>query len=158
MKKFILILSTLLMFIDQLIKYFVIHNLELYKSIKLIPNFFYITFVKNDGAAFSILSGNRWLLIAIGIIALIFMIKLIIMDKKITKLDVVSYSLVIGGILGNLVDRVLYGSVIDYLDFYLFGYNAPVFNFADSCIVIGAIIIICVLIKEGNNYESNNSR
>lgn len=158
MKKFILILSTLLMFIDQLIKYFVIHNLELYKSIKLIPNFFYITFVKNDGAAFSILSGNRWLLIAIGIIALIFMIKLIIMDKKITKLDVVSYSLVIGGILGNLVDRILYGSVIDYLDFYLFGYNAPVFNFADSCIVIGAIIIICVLIKEGNNYESNNSR
>lgn len=158
MKKFILILSTLLMFIDQLIKYFVIHNLELYKSIKLIPNFFYITFVKNDGAAFSILSGNRWLLIAIGIIALMFMIKLIITDKKITKLDVVSYSLVIGGILGNLVDRVLYGSVIDYLDFYLFGYNAPVFNFADSCIVIGAIIIICVLIKEGNNYESNNSR
>lgn len=158
MKKFILILSTLLMFIDQLIKYFVIHNLELYKSIKLIPNFFYITFVKNDGAAFSILRGNRWLLIAIGIIALMFMIKLIIMDKKITKLDVVSYSLVIGGILGNLVDRVLYGSVIDYLDFYLFGYNAPVFNFADSCIVIGAIIIICVLIKEENNYESNNSR
>ena len=158
MKKFILILSTLLMFIDQLIKYFVIHNLELYKSIKLIPNFFYITFVKNDGAAFSILRGNRWLLIAIGIIALMFMIKLIIMDKKITKLHVVSYSLVIGGILGNLVDRVLYGSVIDYLDFYLFGYNAPVFNFADSCIVIGAIIIICVLIKEGNNYESNNSR
>lgn len=158
MKKFILILSTLLMFIDQLIKYFVIHNLELYKSIKLIPNFFYITFVKNDGAAFSILRGNRWLLIAIGIIALMFMIKLIIMDKKITKLDVVSYSLVIGGILGNLVDRVLYGSVIDYLDFYLLGYNAPVFNFADSCIVIGAIIIICVLIKEGNNYESNNSR
>ena len=158
MKKFILILSTLLMFIDQLIKYFVIHNLELYKSIKLIPNFFYITFVKNDGAAFSILRGNRWLLIAIGIIALMFMIKLIIMDKKITKLDVVSYSLVIGGILGNLVDRVLYGSVIDYLDFYLFGYNAPVFNFADSCIVIGAIIIICVLIKEGTNYESNNSR
>lgn len=158
MKKFILILSTLLMFIDQLIKYFVIHNLELYKSIKLIPNFFYITFVKNDGAAFSILRGNRWLLIAIGIIALMFMIKLIIMDKKITKLDVVSYSLVIGGILGNLVDRVLYGSVIDYLDFYLFGYNAPVFNFADSCIVIGAKIIICVLIKEGNNYESNNSR
>ena len=158
MKKFILILSTLLMFIDQLIKYFVIHNLELYKSIKLIPNFFYITFVKNDGAAFSILRGNRWLLIAIGIIALMFMIKLIIMDKKITKLDVVSYSLVIGGILGNLVDRVLYGSVIDYLDFYLFGYNAPVFNFADSCIVIGAITISCVLIKEGNNYESNNSR
>lgn len=158
MKKFILILSTLLMFVDQLIKYFVIHNLELYKSIKLIHNFFYITFVKNDGAAFSILRGNRWLLIAIGIIALMFMIKLIIMDKKITKLDVVSYSLVIGGILGNLVDRVLYGSVIDYLDFYLFGYNAPVFNFADSCIVIGAIIIICVLIKEGNNYESNNSR
>lgn len=158
MKKFILILSTLLMFIDQLIKYFVIHNLELYKSIKLIPNFFYITFVKNDGAAFSILRGNRWLLIAIGIIALMFMIKLIIMDKKITKLDVVSYSLVIGGIFGNLVDRILYGSVIDYLDFYLFGYNAPVFNFADSCIVIGAIIIICVLIKEGNNYESNNSR
>ncbi len=158
MKKIILILGTLLAFIDQIIKYLIIHNLEELKSVKVIQNFFYLTYVKNDGAAFSILSGQRWILIVVSIISFLLLLYYIYKDKKICKLDVVSYSLFVGGILGNLIDRVFYGKVIDYLDFYIFGYDAPIFNFADMCIVIGALIILYSLIIRGDYYEDSNSR
>ena len=70
MKKNVLIFSLLFAFIDQVIKYFVINYLELYKSIKVIPNFFYLTYTQNDGAAFSILSGGRWFFVVMGVVAL----------------------------------------------------------------------------------------
>ena len=62
--------------------------------------------------------------------------------KKLDKFDIIGYSLLTGGIIGNLIDRIIYGYVIDYLDFYIFNYNYPVFNFADISIVIGVIIVI----------------
>lgn len=158
MKKFIFILTGVLTFIDQILKYLVINNLEEFSSIRVIPNFFHLTFIKNDGAAFSILSGGRWFFIGIGVIALIFLIRYIFLDKKICKFDVVSYSLVLSGILGNLIDRICYGSVIDYLDFYLYKYNAPVFNFADMCIVIGGFMIIYTLVVKGDSDENIYSR
>ena len=71
MKKNVLIFSLLFAFIDQVIKYFVINYLELYKSIKVIPNFFYLTYTQNDGAAFSILSGGRWFFVVMGVVAII---------------------------------------------------------------------------------------
>lgn len=158
MKKFILIFTMLLTFIDQIAKYLVINNLELYKSIKVIPNFFYITFAKNDGAAFSILSGGRWFFIAIGVIALVLIIRYIFIDTKISKFDVASYSLVVSGILGNLIDRIVYGYVVDYMDFYIYKYNAPIFNFADMCIVIGAFMVLYSLTIRGDRIENTNSR
>ncbi len=147
----------LLIGIDQVVKYFVVSNLEQYKSIKLIPNFFYMTFVKNEGAAFSILDGGRWIFVIIGLLALILIIRYIFLDKKIKRYDVVSYSLVIGGIAGNLIDRIVQGSVVDYLDFYILGYNAPVFNFADMCIVIGTFMIMYILVIKGDSNENNHS-
>lgn len=158
MKKIIFMLTGFLIFIDQILKYLVINNLEEFNSIRVIPNFFHLTFIKNEGAAFSILSGGRWFFIGIGLIALIFLIRYICLDKKICKLDIISYSLVLSGIIGNLIDRICYGSVIDYLDFYLFNYDAPIFNFADMCIVIGGIIIIYTLVVKGDNDENNYSR
>lgn len=157
MKKAIVIVSSLLVFIDQLIKYVVINNLEIYKSIKVIPNFFYITYVKNDGGAFSIFSGGRWFFIAAGLICLIFIIRIIVKDKLITKFDLFTYSLLIGGILGNVIDRVFYSSVVDYLDFYILKYDAPIFNFADICIVVGVFMMLYKILK-GDNYENSNSR
>lgn len=157
MKKIILVLSTILVFIDQIIKYFVTNNLDLLSSIKVIPNFFSITYVRNTGAAFSILSGNRWFLVAIGVIVLFAIIIFVILDKKITKYDTISYSLIIAGSLGNLIDRVCYGSVVDYISFSLFKYNAPIFNFADMCIVIGAFMLLYAVITKGEFYEVNNS-
>jgi signal peptidase II len=157
MKKLIFLFSMLLIGIDQVVKYFVVSNLEQYKSIKLIPNFFYMTFVKNEGAAFSILDGGRWIFVIIGLLALILIIRYIFLDKKIKRYDVVSYSLVIGGIAGNLIDRIVQGSVVDYLDFYILGYNAPVFNFADMCIVIGTFMIMYILVIKGDSNENNHS-
>ena len=84
--------------------------------------------------------------------------KYYIPDTKISKFDTVCYSLVTSGIVGNLIDRLFYGKVIDYIDFHIFGYDAPVFNFADMCIVIGALMIIYILIVKGDSDENIYSR
>lgn len=158
MKKFIILFTIILTAIDQIIKYFITTNMEIYKSVKVIPNFFYLTYVKNDGAAFSMFSGSRIFLIIVAVIVLIILIRSIIMDKRIKKIDILSYSLILAGIIGNLIDRIIIGKVIDYLDFYVIGYNAPIFNFSDICIVLGGIIILYNLIFKGDEYENINSR
>jgi signal peptidase II len=158
MKKLIIILSLLLVIIDQIIKYIVISNLNLLDSINIIPNFLNITYVTNSGGAFSILSGNRYLFIILGFIAVIYIIRYIMSYSNITKVDLIAYSLVISGIIGNLIDRIIYGYVIDYIHFYISSYSFAIFNFADMCIVIGVILIIYNLFIKGDSYETNNGR
>ena len=158
MKKRIFLFSMLFVFIDQIIKYLISSNVSLHESINVIPNFLYITHVNNDGAAFSMLSGGRWLFVAIGVISLILLIRFILLDTKISKFDCLSYSLVLSGIVGNLIDRVVYGFVIDYIDFNVFGYDMAIFNFADMCIVVGVLMIIFILIIKGDSDEIVYSR
>lgn len=157
MKKFIFIISIALIGLDQYVKYIVINSLEMLKSIKIINNFFYLTYVENDGAAFSIFSGYKWFFIIIALLAIAILIKYIIMDKKIYKIDVLAYSLVLSGIIGNLIDRIYVGRVIDYLDFYIFGYDFAIFNLADTFLVIGAFLILYNLIVKGDSNEKINS-
>ena len=99
---------------------------NLFKKKNIINNFFNLTLVHNDGAAWSILSGNRLLLIFISLIALIIIYYLFIKDKDLKKIDILTYGMLIGGIIGNLFDRIIYGYVIDFLDFNIFNYNYPV--------------------------------
>ena len=80
-----------------------------------------------------------------------------LLDKVKTKLEIISYSMFLGGILGNLFDRVFYKEVIDFISFNLFGYKFPIFNLADSFIVIGAIIFIIIMIK-GDRNENRSKR
>ncbi|MDD2625443.1 MAG: signal peptidase II, partial [Bacilli bacterium] len=128
-------------------------------SIKVIKNFFYITNINNTGAAFGILQDGGIIFIILSIIALVGLIRYVIIDKNIVKLEAISYALVLGGILGNFIDRIMYGYIIDYLDFYFFGYNFPVFNLADMCMVIGFMIIIFnMFISKGETNEINISR
>lgn len=155
MKK-ITIISLFILLVDQIIKYIVINNMSLYKSIEIIPNFFNITYVENIGAAFSILSGNVLFLILISLIAIILIYLFLIKNKKLNKLQITMYSLLIGGIIGNLVDRIFRGFVVDYLDFSIFGYNFPIFNFADVCIVLSAIALLFINIKEEKNDTHSN--
>ena len=150
MKK-IIPLSLILFIIDQVVKLIVSFNVELNSSIMVIKNFFYISHVHNYGAAFSILYGNRILLIIVSVIALFFLYKFLLKNKEFKNIEVVIYSMLIGGILGNLFDRIVYGYVIDYLDFYIMGYNYPVFNIADTCIVISVILLIYDTIKGDKN-------
>lgn len=148
MYKKLTIYSIILIVIDQVIKIVVNSNLKLYESITIIKNFFNITYVQNKGAAWSILSGNRFLLIGIAIIVLFLIFMFFIKDKKLSKLEIIFYCLLIGGIVGNFIDRAIYGYVVDYLDFNIFGYNFPIFNFADICIVVSVILILIKSIKE----------
>ncbi len=117
------------------------------QSIKVIPSFFYLTYIQNDGAALNILSGDTFILITISLIALLYIIKLVITSKDDSMFQTIIYSLLISGILGNVVDRIFYGKVIDFLDFHIFSYNFPVFNFADTFIVIGAILLVVNIIR-----------
>ena len=155
MKKKVIILSIVVLMIDIISKFIIKTNLNLYESIKIIPNFFNITYVMNDGAAFSILRGNQILLSILGIFIIIFLGYYINKDK-LNNYKVIYYSLLIGGILGNILDRLIYNGVIDFLDFKIFNYDYPIFNLADSFIVISVILIIIEIIrgKYGNKSRS----
>ncbi len=154
MKK-ITIISLICIIIDQIIKIIITTNLEFAKSINVINNFFRITYLQNSGAAWSILSGNRIILILITVLAIFMIYYFLIKDKKLNNIDYVLYGTLFGGIIGNLVDRIRLGYVVDYLDFNFGSYHYPVFNFADICIVLSTIILVLLNIKEDKN--GNNS-
>lgn len=145
-----MLFSVIIFIIDQIVKLFIGFNINLNTSITVFRNFFYISNVHNYGAAFSILYGNRIFLILVSIIALILVYHFLLKNKKFEWIDIVIYSLLIGGILGNLFDRIIYGYVVDYLDFYIFNYNFPIFNIADICIVCSVILIIIDTLRSGN--------
>lgn len=153
MKK-ITIFSLLIIILDQIIKFVVIQNMELYSSIIIIKNFFNITYVQNIGAAFSILSGNVVFLSLISLIVLVAIYIYLSKKKSFNKIQTITYSMLIGGIVGNMIDRIFRGFVIDYLDFSILKYNFPVFNFADICIVVSAIILLIFSIKEGKSCDT----
>lgn len=153
-----LIITLICVLIDQIVKLIIMGNMGVGSSISVIPRFFSLTYVENDGAAWSIFSGNSALLIIISLIALILVYFYFFQNKNIRKLEFISYSILIGGIIGNLFDRVKFGKVIDYLDFNIFGYNFPVFNFADICIVISVIVLVIYNFKskdKSKNAEDN---
>ena len=158
MNKYKLFLVTLIvLFIDRLIKYFVMSNLILLESIEIIKNFFNITYIKNDGIAFNMLSGNRIIILILTIIFVYLFYLMFIKGKKLSEFNKVIYGMLFGGILGNLLDRIVFRNVIDYLDFRLFKLNFPVFNFADIMIVISIFFIFIEVIR-GEEYANNSRR
>jgi signal peptidase II len=135
------IIGVLALLIDIISKLLVINLMNEYESIKVIENFFSLTYVKNTGVAFSLLDGMGILIIIVTIVILYFLGKYL-WNNKVSKIDSIGYGLIIGGAVGNLIDRVVYGYVIDFFDFKIFGYDYPVFNLADTFIVIGVIILL----------------
>lgn len=151
-----IIISIILLCIDQISKLLVVNLLTKTDSIAIIKNFFYLTYINNDGAAFSILVGKRILLILVAILVIIMLIHYIKKNNIQNKLEIVSLALIIGGSLGNLIDRVVRGYVIDFLDFKIFNYNFPIFNLADTFIVIGVFLLLLKEIRKENNLDSRN--
>ena len=145
--KLIALFSFIIVTIDRIIKILIENFLQFGIRNKVINNFFYLTFCKNEGAAFSIFCGKTIFFFVVAAFAVYFLYKSIKNKQKLKKFDIICYSLLFGGIVGNLIDRLLYGYVIDYLDFELFNYNFAIFNFADICIVLGALIL---LLKKDN--------
>jgi signal peptidase II len=146
---YLLIISPLAVLIDQVTKVIAENNLVFGVRESIIDGFFYFTLVYNRGAAWSILAGNRWFLVSVSTIAtigfIIYYFKRINNSKHILLL---ALSLIIGGTFGNLIDRALYGQVIDFLDFIIIGYNYPVFNFADTFLVVGMGLLIIAIYYE----------
>ncbi len=145
----ILIIVIIGIILDRLSKLIISFNLKEEETIKVLGNFFRITFLKNTGAAWSMLEGKQVFLIIVSILFLIFMIKAILNDKRNTKFNILGYSFIISGIIGNLIDRIIYRYVIDFLSFKIINYYFPVFNIADTLIVLGAIFFITDIILEG---------
>ena len=137
--------AVLVFFADQLSKQWVLANFDLHESLNLLP-FFNFTYVRNYGAAFSFLSDaggwQRWLftIVAVGFSTLLT-VWLRRQSASLLKLNL-AYTLVIGGALGNLVDRLMHGFVVDFIDFFWAKSHYPAFNIADSAICIGAVLII----------------
>lgn len=146
---FIMVLITL----DQAIKFLVNNSLSYGQSIPVIKNIFHFTYVRNSGAGFGILQGHRELLIIVSII--IISILLIYRYKTANDrfLDI-AMALIIGGAIGNLIDRIRYSYVIDYLDFRIW----PVFNLADSAVVVGVGILIIYLWQLEEDIQSEGDR
>ncbi|NLD79267.1 MAG: signal peptidase II [Mollicutes bacterium] len=154
MRKKIIIKGVLIGIIDQIVKTMVIFTLPK-TGVTVIKDFFYFNYLENTGAAFGLFSGNRWILIIASILGLYAIIKYFLLDENIKKTEVIGYSLVIGGILGNLIDRIVHGHVIDFIDFRFGSYQFPLFNIADMCIVIGVAIILIWLLKNSLASRKN---
>lgn len=139
--------SIIFLIIDQAIKFYLNSKMVLNQTTIIIKNFLNITYVHNTGAAFSLFSGSKILLILIGIIAVIGFIIYVSKIVDLSDFDMFTYSMLLGGILGNLLDRIIHGYVIDYISLNIFGYHFPIFNFADVCIVVSVILILLESIK-----------
>jgi len=148
------IISLIVIIIDRILKVLVTNNFVLNVRNKIIDGFFYITNCHNEGAAFSLFSGNVLFLIFITLIVL-FLIYRTINKENVNKIGILAYGLLLGGILGNLYDRIFYGYVIDYLDFVIFKFNFAIFNLADAAIVIGAILLI---VFEGSDNDGRKNK
>lgn len=135
-------LTIVFLVIDIVSKLIVSNLMNVNESIRVIKDFFYITYVRNTGAAWSIFAGETWLLIIVSLIIISFIVWYIYKNRPKSKLEIVGYSMVLGGAIGNFIDRVIYGYVIDFFDFYIFGYDYPIFNLADSFILIGVILLV----------------
>lgn len=130
---------------DQLTKYWAILRLKNYNSIKIIGNFLRFTYAENRGAAFSILQNQIWFFVIVTIVMLI-VLAYIYFFTHITNLAKLSIGMIAGGALGNFIDRVRLGYVVDFID-VRFGsvYDFPVFNIADSFVVVGTILMIFLI-------------
>lgn len=137
-------LTGLVIVLDQVSKWVMVSWLSLYETVAMIP-FFNLTMAHNTGAAFSFLAQaggwQRWFFV---VLAVLISIGLLVWLKKFAKtnMEAISVSLILGGAIGNVIDRIYFGYVIDFLDVYYGSYHWPAFNVADSAIVIGAGLLI----------------
>lgn len=135
----VLVISAAIVVLDQIFKYLAINNLKSVENIAVIDNLLYFTYLENRGAAFGIFSNQRWLFIIANVLAIILLVYLVFVKKFQSKIFNISVALIIGGGVGNLIDRIFLGYVVDYIQISFF---PPVCNFADYCITAGTIILI----------------
>jgi len=149
---FLIVLPVIVL--DQLSKLWIVQSVPMFSAIQIVKNFFHITYIQNTGGAFGIFSGLHTVyfqkvfvvgtLIAIGFIGVLYSKLRSYQKKPATRI-----ALIIGGAIGNLIDRIRLGGVIDFIDLHVYSYHWPAFNIADSAITIGSFVLItCILLKK----------
>lgn len=144
-------IAALIVAADQLIKYFVAAYLQPVGAVNVIDNLIELVYYENTGMSFGMLEGARWIFIIFTAAAMVVLIYLLFRNKNEKKLYYISISLIIGGGIGNMIDRILYGYVIDYFRLSFF---PPVCNFADYCIVIGAVLLAVYVLFFSSFFNS----
>ena len=150
--KFVWSLLSLIVVLDQASKVIVDRTMPLNHSIPVIQNLFNLTHIRNTGAAFGIFAWSTAIfrlsfLILFSVFAISFIMRLLWRLSETEKSLIIALTFILGGAIGNLIDRLLYGEVIDFLDFYWSRFHWPAFNFADSFITLGVTITLYRLIK-----------
>ncbi len=148
---------SIVLILDQGIKLIVQQKMILNQVITIIPKFFSLCYVQNTGAAFSILKDSTVLLTILSAVILAILSEYIKKEKHFSKLAIISYGLVTGGIVGNMIDRILHHAVIDYLSFEFFSYSFPIFNIADVAITVGVCLLMIDMFKEKGKSENEES-
>ncbi|EGQ1308753.1 lipoprotein signal peptidase [Staphylococcus pseudintermedius] len=145
-----LFITLIILIGDQLTKFIIRTQMTLGESFAVVPKILYITSHRNNGAAWGILSGKMTFFYIITIIVLIALIVFYIKEAKNNMLMQIAISLLFSGALGNFIDRVSSGEVVDFIDTVIFGYDFPIFNIADASLTIGVVLLIIVLLKDQN--------
>jgi len=153
---FVVILCTIVF--DQLVKAWIVGSLRLYESVEIVPNFFNLVHVTNNGAAFSLLANvdspwRHYFFLGIGGLAMVGLTIAYLKLRKVNRYYSLALALIAGGAAGNLIDRLRFGAVIDFLDLYVGRYHWPAFNVADSAICIGAVLFLILNIFEVRHQE-----
>lgn len=145
------ILSVLVIGIDQATKIYIDRVMDLHSSITVVENFFSITYMRNKGAAFSFLSNFNYRIpffVAVSMVAIFVILSVLYKLRPDQKFAVVSLSLIFSGALGNLIDRIRLGEVIDFLDVHWYTHHWPAFNVADSAICVGVFLLAIDMYRE----------
>lgn len=154
-----LALAMLVVLLDRWTKHLVAARLPMYSHIQIIPGFFQLTHTENTGAAFSLFadSPSHWktgMLIGFSVVAMVVVLVLLWKQRHALSMTGIALSLILGGAMGNLWDRVASGRVVDFLLFYVKRYQWPVFNLADSAIVVGAALLVIEILFHRPSTET----
>ncbi len=146
-------------FLDQISKYLIVLNLDLYESVEVIPKVFRFTYIRNEGAAFGSMSDSRWLFMILSVVMIAGILVYIFWKKPKSKLLMSALTMIVAGGIGNMIDRIRLGYVIDFLDFCAFPKVWKwTFNVADSFVVIGAgIIILWMILDAVKEYKAEKA-
>lgn len=156
----LLLISALVFAADRLTKLWIVRHIYSGQELTVIPHFFHLSHVYNNGAAFSLFADTpspdkvRWMLIVFSIIAILIVLAVLLKAGRTVNTTSVSLALILGGAAGNLYDRLAARYVIDFLSFNFFSYHYPDFNIADSCIVIGACLLLLEVFRTPKDVSS----
>lgn len=145
--------------VDQATKIYIDRSMSLYQSIPVIDGFFNVFYIRNKGAAFSFLSNASWRLPFFILVSTVASLVILVAFRKLRddqKLAQISLALIFSGAVGNLIDRVRLGEVIDFLDVFWKTHHWPAFNIADSCICVGVALLALDMLREERSNKAGN--